>query len=743
MNRSMGYLTGRYRLVPESDFDPNHSKPLDRAKAEKSEVLLAKAVSDEGKSEEYSQRRSLGQIDACGAVYASVPLEFDATESIPESSKDAFASASRPVHEPISIPDPKPAATIEFLNPNPPAFKDLEYVGEYYDAVVPATLDLAERARLAVHGMTSMTNPNLYHEMYFTVVHMSKPPSMRHSQSDLDTQGKFVESTALMRLVSGSKENLHVDRTWMEVLLKMQGDDGLLYTPTTGRDWAMYSHMDDSSGSPGANENPTNHFCLLSFGTARSLAAMCLFAQMDPVGPWRDAASRLAHAYEPLMINKGIDESYLFSTWMYPGRLVKKPPLNPFDESVYLAGTQAWIAQYLVMYDRAFNDPACTRLAERIMNYNMFDRQVNEAGGRFQPSKKGVGTGLLDGNYAHFHTNATNILACLYVYRQTGNRPLLERALESYENGKSKGEPLIGFFPEVTTGINKHVGSRTSETCEVADMVVAALTLARLGFDRCWDDADRWARNQLAENQLTETSWLKDGHLDYSRSQVPPDFFKNKRLTTDLVTERTLGGFAGWPSPNDWVSAEDRWGGDKQNILSTIMNCCTASGSRALFALWRDMLSYENGILKLNLLFNRASKWVDIDSFIPYAGKVELKVKESLQLEVRIPEWSLPGEAKCEVDGRIRELAYKGRYARIGRVGKGGNVRVTFPISERTEKRNIEGFDYNFIMRGNDVVQVDPPGRYCPLYQRAHFRTGKPLYRKVKRFVALEEVAWW
>jgi hypothetical protein len=274
-------------------------------------------------------------------------------------------------------------------------------------------------------------------------------------------------------------------------------------------------------------------------------------------------------------------------------------------------------------------------------------------------------------------------------------------------------------------------------------MVVAALTLATLGYDRCWDDADRWARNQLAENQLTNTAWLKDSHLDYSRSKAPPDFFKSNQLTTDHVAERTLGGFAGWPAPNDWVSAEDWWGGNKQNIFSTIMNCCTASGSRAIFALWRDMLSYESGTLRINLLFNRASKWADIDSYIPFVGKVEVKAKQSLQLEVRIPEWLQPGEAKCDVDGQPRELTYKDRYAKVGRVGKGQTARVTFDIFERTENRKIEEFDYSFIIRGNDVVQIDPPGRYCPLYQRAHYRSGKPLFRNVERFVAQEEVAWW
>ena len=192
---------------------------------------------------------------------------------------------------------------------------------------------------------------------------------------------------------------------------------------------------------------------------------MCLFQQMDPDGPWKEAAHKLAHAYDRLMINKGDNESYLFSTWMYPGRPVEKPAVHPFDKYVYLAGTQAWIAQYLAIYDRALHDPAATKLAERMMNYNMFDREVNEPNGQFQPGP-GVGTGPLEGQYAHFHTHATNILACVYVYMQTGNRALLDRAIKSYEYGKSKGEPLIGFFPMVT--YNKYIGAQTAETCQVA-----------------------------------------------------------------------------------------------------------------------------------------------------------------------------------------------------------------------------------------------------------------------------------
>ena len=63
-----------------------------------------------------------------------------------------------------------------------------------------------------------------------------------------------------------------------------------------------------------------------------------------------------------------------------------------------------------------------------------------------------------------------------------------------------------------------------------------------------------------------------------------------------------------------------------------------------------------------------------------------------------------PSELRCEIDGRIRDLAFEGRYAQMGDVGKGQTVIVSFPIRERTEKRRIEGYDFNFVLRGNDVV---------------------------------------
>ena len=680
------------------------------------------------------------KVMSVAAVAAFVSVGIFVFLSEPSGQGPAQASQQGSAARPAVLPDPKPLGPIEYINPNPPKFKTPEYRGESYEALAPATLDLAERARLAIHAITSMTNPNLDYEMYFTVSHMSQPPAMHHSPSDMHSQNKFMEVLPLMRVMSGSRQNMQVEKKWMEVLLKMQGPDGLIYTPTTGRDWILLPKMDVPSGSPGTDTFTEKHFSLVGYGTARSLAVLSIYAHKDPQGPWADAARRLASAYQKIVLTDG-DYGHLFSTWMYPGREIIKEEKHPFDEYLYLAGAQAWIPQYLAIYDRALKDPAASRLAEKMMNYNMFKVEYNEPSGRFKPSKGvGAGPGAEKHQYAHFHTHSTNILACLYVYMQTGNKRLLDRAVKAYEWGVSKGETLVGFFPMVT--YDEYVGAQTAETCQVADMVVAAVTLSKLGIDK-WDDVDRWVRNQLAENQLTQVDWLTDGHLDYSRSKTDESFFNNPRRTTDRVAERTVGAFAGWPTPNDWVGAEDWWGGNTHNILYTIMNCCTAAGSRGLFSVWRDMISFKEGRLRVHLLLNRASKWADIDSYIPYTGRVDVSVKRPLELELRIPQWVKPGEVECTVNGQARPLSFDGRYAKIGKVTKGQKVVMTFPISERTEKRTIEGFDYTFVVRGNDVVYVDPPGKYFPIYQRAHYRTGRPLYQKVVRFVSGENFGWW
>ena len=46
------------------------------------------------------------------------------------------------------------------------------------------------------------------------------------------------------------------------------------------------------------------------------------------------------------------------------------------------------------------------------------------------------------------------------------------------------------------------------------------------------------------------------------------------------------------------------------------------------------------------------------------------------------------------------------------------------------------------IRRGNELVAIDPPGRYCPLYQRQYYRVDSTRWRKIERFVSDQVIHW-
>jgi hypothetical protein len=634
---------------------------------------------------------------------------------------------------PDVVPDPMPLEPLQYINPDPPTFKPPEYPGERYEALVPATLDLAERCALAINYLTETLNPNCGYIPYSFVDHLADPPAMYQHNQGIMIFGKFLQPLPLLRIASGSEQNLDVEAKMLEVLLRMQNpDDGLIYWSIAGRPWEKWT-WDTSAAAHG-----TAQIAFIDgFGNGRLLSALCHYAKKDPGGPWREAARRLAEGFKRTLIVEG-DTAYRFAKCTVSGQPVVKPEERPLGQS---AAENAWMALGLFRYDQAFGDPESLELAHKIVRYIMRDSGFFAEDGRFLDAPPN--------EWAHFHTHTMAMLVSLCVAERTGDKYLLDRALKGYEYGIRAGQGLIGYFPEAVHSSGpepngKHgYGYLTAENCEVADMVSVGIMLSRLGVDK-WDDVDRWVRNQFAENQLTWTGWITDGHMDLSERKIPAGrlamFNKKGWFTTDNVNQRTLGGFSGWPGANDWAGHPLT-----PHIGLTIMNCCSANGSRSLHHVWREMIDYKDGKLRVNLLLNRASKWADIDSYIPYTGRVDVKAKQKLDLEIRIPDWTSPDQIQCTVDSKARPISFNGRYAQIGRLNKKQTASLNFPITERTETvkvqdaRNHLGSDYTLVLRGNDVISVDPPGKYCPFYQRGHYRTGKPLYKKVERFVSDEE----
>ncbi len=600
---------------------------------------------------------------------------------------------------------------IVYINPEIPDIEVPAYNGERYTALAPDTLDLQERAALAVHGLTAPTDEAADYEIYWLARFGHNPPVMQHDWSDA-VQCKFMEALPLLRIASGSNLNAHVEQRWTEALLQMQGPDGLLYFPKQGRPWWRMTHADYGPETPG------EHYTM-PYANGRLLNVISIYyLRSGKDALWRQVGERVVDGLTALAVDHG---DYVTFDW------IQYAPDHSYIARSETPGTHwatwlAWAMQGTANFYRTTGYEPARALSRKIVHWLIQYGDYYAADGAWRPDHPGR-------PYQHFHGHTMALLGALDYGLAANDGDVQQFVRRGFEYGMRQGESLIGYFPE-WLGLPTY---QTCELCEVADMIALGLKLSAAGLGDYWDDVDRWLRNQFAEAQLRRADWAyRVG------SELPPADINPINQTSERVPERNLGAFAGWMGVNDWYGSMRTadWKGH------AFMHCCTGNSTRALYYIWDHILTYTRGKLQVNLLLNRASPWLDVDSHIPYVGQVDVKVKQALELAMRIPEWVRPAETRVTVNGRERRVEWAGRYAEVGQVQPGDVVSMIFPIAERSDTVHVQKERYTLVRKGNEVVCIDPPGRYCPLYQRDHYRENGTRWRKIERFVSNERIRW-
>lgn len=643
------------------------------------------------------------------------------------------------------------AVVIEYIRKNIPQIQVPPYRGVRYDALVPATLDLAERSRLAAEGvLTRQTDPQHDYET-FQQANFSDPPIMYHSFHDFNgCQPKYLETLPLLRSISGTEGNLEVDQRLFEVLLHMIGEDGLVYVPVMGRPWATFDDWKSVLRGPNLPPRDVRHIFSL-YPNGRALLALCTWHMRDPENAYTkkmldsmvQGLSSIAvevdeFVYFPFELIYRTPTEILAAGGAYGGEASAPVPLKqglasaPRQDIRIIPGscTDAGSSlQGLARYLRMSGDERAGALAAKLARYV---RQAYEEDGRFK--------------WVHTHLNCMGLISLLDYAHIVGDRELKELTRRGYEFARSNGLPLIGFFPEALNLDGTKRPEGTSESCAVAHVTVLAIKLSEYGVADYWEDVDRYVRNHFAEAQLRRTDWIYRIHNLPEQLQQPiigifhPHEVKELTnvpgfMVKDGVAERILGAFATTASINDWDPPQVRPGG------MGVSSCCTANGARAIYFAWRAILSHTSGELRVNLLLNRASSWVDVNSHLPYTGRVDIHVKEANRLKVRIPEWVDTHAVKLRVNGEDRRFGWEGRYLDIGQVEKKQEVTIEFPMEERTVTVDVPfgGIPkVTLVLKGNDVVEIDPRGVNYPLYQRDYYRQGSTLWKNVSRFEPAE-----
>jgi len=613
-------------------------------------------------------------------------------------------------------PVKKDTEPIVYINPEVPKVNVPAYEGERYEDVVPDTLDLAERAALAVHGLTGVLDPDANYEIYWSADLGSNPPFMWHDFND-HIQGKFHEALPLMRLASGSQQNIEVDKRWMEITIQMQGPDGLLFYPKIGRPWAADGAFPSQTGPMVKGDHFSEPYV-----NGRMAAATAIYYRLTGDERWKQVGARIVDGLARQAVDRG--DYAFYSTGIYDVNQLSDP--NAPIPRPWTNMTFGWITLGLAQFYATTGYEPALELSGKLARFTRYH------GGMFTPDGKFTGIN------GHIHGHLHPLLGMLEYGMAADDWEMIQFVRKNYEFTTAYMHSLVGYVPETLHARHSSTKNRPfSETCGVADMIHMALKLTLAGAADYWDDVDRWTRNQLAENQMTSSDWVYEMVKD--KPVTAPD---RAHVSTNKVPERCVGCFAGWPTANDFF--------DPDHAGRGIMHCCTGNGTRAIYYVWENILHYveKDDALKVNLLLNRASPWADVESSIPYVGRVDVKMKKTCDLSIRIPEWVKPNEVNVEVasspksKGKARKISFDGRYALIGTVQAKDIVTMTFPIFERTDKINIQGKDYTIIRKGNDVVHIDPPGKVNPLYQRERYRQAEVQWKTVERFAAENPIVW-
>ena len=160
---------------------------------------------------------------------------------------------------------------------------DLAPRGQWREAIVPDTLELAQRARFSINILTNGVEPKQYYSVYqcFSFGNGKATPS----NLTWNITGKYARALPWMRVMSGSRQNLDVELAMMRALVGQINANGLMEYPYGGE------------GAPKGTSYP-----LVSAITALSLLN---WYQRDRNPVWLDYARTLCDGRTSLSLRRG------------------------------------------------------------------------------------------------------------------------------------------------------------------------------------------------------------------------------------------------------------------------------------------------------------------------------------------------------------------------------------------------------------------------------------------------------
>ena len=557
--------------------------------------------------------------------------------------------------------------------------------GERYESEVPDTLDLAERAKAALALMTS---------------------ERTYLWGDLKTlRGKWAEAMPLLRLMSGHESHLEQDRKVLQDIL---------------HDWSQADAIGCLGGRELRGISYYQQICP-DASMARQMAELTRYFSDNAIYK-ANADSNVEYAFYPLTYRKhlpvlnsiiaGNDPFIIIKDKRYPD--MEEPPALMVTEPYHTDPDQRddtehdghWLDSrfgipmyYSAVMEGLYSTYKSTGDSGALRLLGLLTAFIDRPEYWVTPGELPSVRGGFHAHYrGHIHGHLALLRAILNYAEAAGDPKLKQFARDGYEYTRNFGCPKIGFIPEWTN-------NNCCETCSIADIIALAIRLSDFGAGDYWEDVDQYVRNQFAEQQV-----------------ITPD--NPAKPDTGYFV---IAGFANYIEPR-------------------VAGCCTANGCQALYYAWEGIVRARGDHANINLLLNRASSWLDIDSHLPYEGKVVVRNKTMRGISVRIPMWVDRAALKLSVNENSSPATWSGNYLLLNDLKPGDLITIEFPMPTRTEHLKVTNEpELTYEFKGNNVVSVNPqPAQNgnMPIYANEKYRENHAPKHVVERYVAPKLVDW-
>lgn len=440
-----------------------------------------------------------------------------------------------------------------------------------------------------------------------------------------------------------------------------------------------------------------------------------------------------------------------------PVNVGSKPEDPTFGGWLHLQlGWNAWAFSkwYEITGDKSSLDFAVA-LANRLCN----SEDPDGDDGSFRPDGSFGGKPQPNTGSCHVHAHTHCLPGLMHLGGQLMRSGQAEKGLKFINQAKSTFDwlydharnpdagSMTGWLGEWLIKATGTTGKSDCEGCTMGDIVQTAVALgaaSRLdpslgNYVNYYDRAEQVFSGELVEQMFQ----LRPDYLDVMKDclakrvdKVMPDASSDakaqeveKRYQEGVKTARRMVGqqlgCCGFP---DWVNSAP-WAmgaGFEPNITGIYMQgCCGDATVRAAHAIWSGTVTGTAKETRVNMAFNRKSPLVDVVSCLPHRGELDVMVKTAKRVLVRVPEWVPKQDVLAYVQKKPVAVKWQGSYVVFAKVSKGQQLTVTYPLRIAQVKETVHGVEYTERWRGNTIVDINPPGKLIPMFQRPQLESER------------------